>query len=166
MLVGLGITGLSNKDGGAFDGLGAVSVRSSAWRSSPSHFADIDEEEEGEEEEEEEESMTLSSTFMDEALFTLSADPFHTHVLTSISECPSEYETDSEAGAQRNSVADMFSTDPGTSNPRATPSTTQAQRKLTRDPSAATISSDLKRLHNRSGVAEKGRRGSGPVWRV
>jgi hypothetical protein len=61
---------------------GAMSVRSLPWHSylssSPARFADIDEEDE--EEDDNEPSARLSSTFMEEALFTLSADPFHMHV--------------------------------------------------------------------------------------
>lgn len=99
---GLGILGISNKDGhGIFDGLGIVSVRSSPWR----HGDKIEERQQDSFQDghitplsthNDETSFAadwnISQTLLQETLFTFTEDPFHGHSLTVIPECDSFYE--------------------------------------------------------------------------
>ncbi|KIK05411.1 hypothetical protein K443DRAFT_675190 [Laccaria amethystina LaAM-08-1] len=162
--LGLGISGLSKKDGSAFTGLGVVSSRFSPWRPCdqeetrgsltafqvpheesyslrcdltdpiPSSYSD-----------------NLSSTFLQETFLTFTEDPFHGHTLASIPECDSYFEIN-DLPPFRPSVS-LWRTPTVTPSPRSgsadCSSTERARRKsvvgLSRNWSSPTISSELKR---------------------
>ena len=103
--LGLGISGLSKKDGSAFTGLGVVSSRFSPWRPSDqeetraagSSLTDFQVPQEESyscdliDPSPSSDSDSLSNTFLQETLLTFT-DPCHGHTLASIPECDSYFE--------------------------------------------------------------------------
>ena len=165
--LGLGISGLSKKDGSAFTGLGVVSSRFSPWRPSDqdetraaggsltalqvphgesySTRCDLTDPISSSD------SDSLSNTFLQETLLTFTDDPFHGHTLASIPECDSYFEIN-DLPPSRPSVS-LWRTPTVTPSPSCGRSSTgtleRARRKsvvgLSRNWSSPTISSELKR---------------------
>ncbi|KAG6880139.1 hypothetical protein C0992_005223 [Termitomyces sp. T32_za158] len=107
-LVGLGISGISRRDGkpGDFDGLGLVGVRRSFSSRNPFLISADDDDDDGyvsptpirvhrrenDKRDEQELDDELSETFMRELVFTWETDPQHTRILSTIPECDDEDE--------------------------------------------------------------------------
>lgn len=164
-LVGLGLFGLYKKDGQPFDGLGVLPPRSSPWDREPEVM-------EG----------RLSDAFLAEVWHTFSEDPFHGHVLTSISECDGELseeedergtregtELQAERGGEETRVPE-WEQERATMAGRIAVETSSPKRDaegskliVTRHLSTSTISSELKRRQRPSVVK---RRASMPVWLI
>ena len=168
--LGLGISGLSKKDGSAFTGLGVVSSRFSPWRPSDqdetraaggsltalqvphgepySTRCDLTDPISSSD------SDSLSNTFLQETLLTFTDDPFHGHTLASIPECDSYFEIN-DLPPSRPSVSlwrtPTVTPSPSPSSGDYSPTGTleRARRKsvvgLSRNWSSPTISSELKR---------------------
>ncbi|KAG6844436.1 hypothetical protein H0H87_006977 [Tephrocybe sp. NHM501043] len=118
-LVGLGISGVSRKDGkaGNFDGFGLVGVRRSFNLKNPFIYLgeDYDDEDDGytsptpirvstrnDNKAEEEQNDELSETFMRELVFTWEVDLKHTRGLCTIPECDDEDELEFQETVLRN----------------------------------------------------------------
>ncbi|EDR01487.1 uncharacterized protein LACBIDRAFT_310898 [Laccaria bicolor S238N-H82] len=168
--LGLGISGLSKKDGSAFTGLGVVSSRFSPWRPSdqeetrsaggPLTAFQVPHEEtysprcDLTDPIPSSDSDSLSNTFLQETLLTFTDDPFHGYTLASIPECDSYFEIN-DLPPSRPSVS-LWGTPTVTPSPSSgsgdrssTGTLERARRKsavgLSRNWSAPTISSELKR---------------------
>lgn len=157
---GLGIIGISNKDGhGIFDGLGVISVRSSPWRHcNNGEQSQQDSFQEGHSASSipnddnclatETSDWNLSTTFLQETLFTFTEDPFHGHSLAVIPECESWYELE-DIHRPSSSVTMMCRKHDLEPMPNLPSEFNNGQSKrpmmLTRNVSASTISSELKR---------------------
>lgn len=154
---GLGISGLSKKDGsGPFTGLGILSVHSS-WQDTPTTSSELDA---GKETATDEAiSWTISDTMLQETLLTFGEDSFHGRSLEPIPEHESWHDTESlatlDAGCTSSAVLaqarvqGVFETTtfPSLASDHAeTRSSPKPRIALTRDLTLPTISSDLKRV--------------------
>lgn len=135
---GLGISGLPNKSGIVFGGLGIVSIQeSSPLRSGAMGIRDtLDSNTE--------EGISLSQTFLEEAFLTFTEDPLHLHSLTVIPEC----EEDEQPVENISHLPIAPPTAPPTpTSPGRTAGNEPSRRKvvLKRNLSASTVSSTLKK---------------------
>lgn len=200
-LVGLGILGVLRKDSiSPFDGLGVVSVRSTSWSQcragselsyannwDPFVSRSIEDvrEEDGDlslqtlsyDDSDERDTHFPSRTFLQEALCTLTEDPFHGHVLTSIPECEGE---DDESGLAYAVADDQAVSSPENNTDHSTEDRCSALEakedrdhfqgrgpaRLPRNFSMATISSQLKAQGARARSASEGSSDPTRCWRL
>ena len=129
---GLGIYGLAS-GGNPYHGLGILSLHSPTRRDETLS------------------EQSISTTLLEEVLFTFTDDPFHTRALTPIPEC--EYEAAEEEAGKHSLVPPETKPTEQQSPPR------HRLKVLTRNLSTSTMSTMLKQ-------AGRGRKlRSGPVWR-